>query len=36
MRKRQMSANDVKIPDEERWFRDGIDVNSVDIAEEHW
>ena len=36
MRKRQMSANDVKIADDERWFVDGVDVNSVDISEKHW
>jgi len=36
MRKRQMSGNDVKIGDGERWFRDGVDVNSVDISERHW
>jgi nuclear transport factor 2 (NTF2) superfamily protein len=36
MRKRQMSGNDVKISDEERWFKDGVDVNSVNISEKHW
>ncbi|KAK2593178.1 hypothetical protein QQS21_009107 [Conoideocrella luteorostrata] len=36
MRKRQMSGNDVKISDDERWFKDGVDVNSVDISERHW
>ncbi|KAL8413665.1 hypothetical protein RB594_005069 [Gaeumannomyces avenae] len=36
MRKRQMSGNDVKIADEERWFKDGVDVNTVDISEKHW
>ncbi|RDL41021.1 Uncharacterized protein BP5553_01000 [Venustampulla echinocandica] len=36
MRKRQMSGNDVKISDEERWFTDGVDVNSVSISEKHW
>ena len=36
MRKRQMSGNDVKIADEERWFKDGVDVNTVDIGERHW
>ncbi|KAM5384600.1 hypothetical protein ACJZ2D_001345 [Fusarium nematophilum] len=36
MRKRQMSGNDVKIGDEERWFKDGVDVNEVDISERHW
>ncbi|KGQ03319.1 Adenylyltransferase and sulfurtransferase UBA4 [Beauveria bassiana D1-5] len=33
MRKRQMSGNDVRIGEEERWFKDGVDVNSVDIEE---
>jgi len=36
MRKRQMSGNDVKISDEERWFKDGVDVNEVEISEKHW
>ncbi|KAK3336671.1 hypothetical protein B0T19DRAFT_46445 [Cercophora scortea] len=36
MRKRQMSGNDVKIADRERWFTDGVDVNAVDISEKHW
>ncbi|CAK7218810.1 hypothetical protein SBRCBS47491_003631 [Sporothrix bragantina] len=36
MRKRMMSGNDVAITDSERWFRDGIDVNTVDISEKHW
>ncbi|KAK0655807.1 hypothetical protein B0T16DRAFT_451442 [Cercophora newfieldiana] len=36
MRKRQMSGNDVKISDDERWFKDGVDVNTVDIGEKHW
>ncbi|KAG9236094.1 DUF1348-domain-containing protein [Amylocarpus encephaloides] len=36
MRKRQMSGNDVKISDEERWFKEGVDVNTVDISEKHW
>ncbi|RYP71603.1 hypothetical protein DL771_004729 [Monosporascus sp. 5C6A] len=36
MRKRQMSGNDVSIAEEERWFRDGVDVNTVDIDERHW
>ena len=35
MRKRMMSGNDVKIKDEERWFANGVDVNSVDISEKH-
>ncbi|KAH8885750.1 DUF1348-domain-containing protein [Thozetella sp. PMI_491] len=36
MRKRQMSGNNVKISEEERWFKDGVDVNAVDISEKHW
>ncbi|KAI0173638.1 DUF1348-domain-containing protein [Hypoxylon sp. FL1284] len=36
MRKRQMSGNDVKITQEERWYKDGVDVNTVPISEKHW
>ena len=36
MRKRQMSGNDVKIAEEERWFKEGVDVNEVSINEKHW
>ncbi|TAQ85541.1 hypothetical protein B7494_g6130 [Chlorociboria aeruginascens] len=36
MRKRQMSGNDVKLAESERWFKDGVDVNEVKIGEEHW
>lgn len=36
MRKRQMSGNDVEISAEERWFKDGVDVDAVDISEKHW
>lgn len=36
MRKRQMSGNDVKIDDEARWFKEGVDVDAVDIGETHW
>lgn len=36
MAKRMMSANDVAIKDEERWFKDGVDVDSVEISERHW
>ncbi|OTB02882.1 hypothetical protein M426DRAFT_322303 [Hypoxylon sp. CI-4A] len=36
MRKRQMSGNDVKISHEERWYKDGVDVNTVPISEKHW
>ncbi|GAB7352573.1 hypothetical protein MBLNU459_g2957t1 [Dothideomycetes sp. NU459] len=34
--KRQMSGNDIEISEEERWFKDGVDVNKVDISEKHW
>ncbi|KAK0257778.1 hypothetical protein B0A54_10824 [Friedmanniomyces endolithicus] len=36
MRKRQMSGNDVEIAEGERWFKEGVDVDSVEIGEEHW
>ncbi|KIJ38456.1 hypothetical protein M422DRAFT_210871 [Sphaerobolus stellatus SS14] len=39
MRKRQMSGNDVRISEEERWYADGAteeDVDKVHISEEHW
>ncbi|KAF8248304.1 DUF1348-domain-containing protein [Wilcoxina mikolae CBS 423.85] len=36
MRKRMMSGNDVEIVEEERWFKDGVDVDDVKIGEEHW
>ncbi|OJJ04945.1 hypothetical protein ASPVEDRAFT_44478 [Aspergillus versicolor CBS 583.65] len=40
MRKRMMSGNDILLgPDgngEGRWFVDGVDVEDVDIGEEHW
>ncbi|KAF2092493.1 DUF1348-domain-containing protein [Rhizodiscina lignyota] len=36
MRKRQMSGNDLEISEGERWFKDGVDVNTVPIAEKHW
>nr|POE79599.1 hypothetical protein CFP56_07664 [Quercus suber] len=36
MRKRQMSANDIEILEYERWFKEGVDVNSVEISERHW
>ena len=34
--KRQMSANDIEISESERWFKEGVDVNSVEISEKHW
>ncbi|RMZ14357.1 hypothetical protein D0862_02042 [Hortaea werneckii] len=36
MRKRMMSGNDIEISDAERWFKDGVDVNEVEISEAHW
>jgi uncharacterized protein len=36
MRKRQMSGNDVKITEEGRWFRDGVNVDDVEILERDW
>jgi len=36
MRKRQMSGNDLKLEEHERWFAEGIDVNEVEIDEKHW
>lgn len=31
-----MSGNDVKLAEHERWFKEGVDVNSVEIDEKHW
>lgn len=31
-----MSGNDVRIEEEDRWFKDGVDVESVEISERHW
>jgi len=36
MRKRQMSGNDVLISEADRWFKDGVDVDAVEISERHW
>jgi uncharacterized protein len=36
MRKRMMSGNDVRIEEGERWFKDGVDVNTVEISVKHW
>ncbi|KAK7044229.1 hypothetical protein VNI00_007951 [Paramarasmius palmivorus] len=35
MRKRMMSGNDVAISDSERWFKPGVDIESVNITERH-
>ena len=36
MRKRQMSGTGVLISEDERWFKDGLDINAVEISEKHW
>lgn len=36
MAKRQMSGNDVQITEAERWYKDGVDVDKVEITSEHW
>ncbi|MCJ1435648.1 hypothetical protein MMC27_005023 [Xylographa pallens] len=36
MRKRMMSGNDVEIGEADRWFREGVDVDGVEIGEKHW
>ena len=36
MKKRQMSGNDLDIAEGERWFAGEVDVNTVDIGEQHW
>ena len=33
MEKRMMSGNDVVIGEEGRWFKDGVDVDSVTLRE---
>lgn len=36
MRKRMMSGNEIKIAEGQRWFTEGVDVNKVEIGEQHW
>lgn len=39
MRKRQMSGNEIQVPEGDRWFKDGFttqDIDDVPIGEEHW
>ncbi|KAK9242819.1 hypothetical protein V1506DRAFT_509080 [Lipomyces tetrasporus] len=36
MQKRQMSGNDLQITEDERWFKPGVDVNSVEIGPQRW
>jgi len=31
-----MSGNEVDIAHEERWFKDDVDVDAVQISEKHW
>ncbi|KAK0448341.1 uncharacterized protein EV420DRAFT_1622296 [Desarmillaria tabescens] len=35
MRKRMMSSNDMPITAEDRWFKEGVDIESVEIGEAH-
>ncbi|EIW55754.1 DUF1348-domain-containing protein [Trametes versicolor FP-101664 SS1] len=35
MRKRQMSGNDVAISESDRWYKDGVDVNTIEVGPEH-
>jgi len=36
MEKRMMSCNEVEIEDAQRWFKEGVDVDEVEISGEHW
>lgn len=36
MVKRMMSGNDVVLDAEERWFKEGVDVEAVEIGDAHW
>ena len=36
MEKRMMSGNEIEIGEEERWFKDGVDVDSVVLPEGHF
>jgi hypothetical protein len=39
MAKRQMSGNEIKISDQERWYKDATteeQLDAVDIGSEHW
>ena len=33
MEKRQMSGNDVEISEEERWYKDGLDVEDASVSQ---
>jgi hypothetical protein len=33
MRKRHMSGNELVIAEKDRWFRDGVDVDTLDVAD---
>lgn len=36
MAKGQMSGNEVYITEAERWYRDGVDDDKVEITSKHW
>ena len=36
MKKRMMSGNDVDITEQDRWFKDGVDVESVKLGDAHF
>ena len=36
MEKRMMSGNDLDITEEDRWFKDGVDVDEVELGESHF
>lgn len=35
MAKRHISGNDVVIPERERWFKSGVNIDEVDISDVH-
>lgn len=30
------AGNEISITEEQRWFKEGVDVDSVEISEDHW
>lgn len=36
MQKRQMSGNDVPLTEEERWFKPGVNIESVELTDKHY
>ncbi|KAF1929376.1 uncharacterized protein M421DRAFT_100479 [Didymella exigua CBS 183.55] len=36
MCKRQMNGNDIEINGDDRWLKDGVNVNEVEVSEAHW